>query len=99
MAVPSSWFKNPRLVKKIKHFHDHLKKNDGKIGTYHRGIELNYNNACNLRCKYCFTNSPQGDHVKDFLPISKIKEKGYYNSAEKELLNKLRSQYVETKTK
>jgi len=74
MAVPSSWFKNPRLVKKIKHFHDHLKKNDGKIGTYHRGIELNYNNACNLRCKYCFTNSPQGDHVKDFLPISKIKE-------------------------
>lgn len=31
--------------------------------------------------------------------ISKIKEKGYYNSAEKELLNKLRSQYVETKTK
>ena len=31
MAVPSSWFKNPRLVKKIKHFHDHLKKNDGKI--------------------------------------------------------------------
>ena len=31
--------------------------------------------------------------------ISKIKEKGYYNSAEKELLNELRSQYVETKTK
>mgnify|MGYP003626946621 CR=1 FL=1 len=28
--------------------------------------------------------------------ISKIKEKGYYNSAEKQLLNKLRSQYVES---
>ena len=54
--------------------YDLLRKNDGKIGTYHRGIELNYNNACNLRCKYCFTNSPKGDHVKDFLPISKIKE-------------------------
>lgn len=74
MAVSSSWFSKPRLVEKIKHFHDHLRKNDGKIGTYHRGIELNYNNACNLRCKYCFTNSPKGDHVKDFLPISKIKE-------------------------
>ena len=74
MSVASSWFKNPRLVKKIKHFHDHLKKNDGKIGTYHRGIELNFNNACNLRCKYCFTNSPKGDHVKDFLPIPKLRE-------------------------
>ena len=74
MTVSSSWFSKPRLVEKIKHFHDHLRKNDGKIGTYHRGIELNYNNACNLRCKYCFTNSPKGDHVKDFLPISKIKE-------------------------
>ena len=74
MAVSSSWFSKPRLVEKIKHFNDHLRKNDGKIGTYHRGIELNYNNACNLRCKYCFTNSPKGDHVKDFLPISKVKE-------------------------
>ena len=31
--------------------------------------------------------------------ISKIEEKGYYNPAEKELLNELRSQYVESKTK
>ena len=74
MTVASSWFNKPRLVEKLKHFHDHLRKNDGKIGTYHRGIELNYNNACNLRCKYCFTGSPLGDHVKDFLEIDKIKE-------------------------
>ena len=74
MPVSSSWFAKPRLVEKLKHFHDHLRKNDGKIGTYHRGIELNYNNACNLRCKYCFTGSPLGDHVKDFLEIDKIKE-------------------------
>ena len=51
-----------------------FKNNDGKIGTFHRGIELNLNNACNLRCKYCFTNSPKGDHVKDYLPISKLRE-------------------------
>ena len=74
MTVTSSWLNKPRLVEKLKHFHDHLRKNDGKIGTYHRGIELNYNNACNLRCKYCFTGSPLGDHVKDFLEIDKIKE-------------------------
>ena len=35
---------------------------------------MNYNNACNLRCKYCFTNSPKGEGVKEFLPIKKIKE-------------------------
>ena len=75
MSLKSSlWFKKPRLVEKIKRFHDHLKKNDGKIGTFHRGIELNLNNACNLRCKYCFTNSPKGDHVKDYLPITKLRE-------------------------
>ena len=74
MTVTSAWLTRPKLVEKIKHFHNHLRKNDGKIGTYHRGIELNYNNACNLRCKYCFTNSPKGDHVKDFLAIPKIKE-------------------------
>ena len=74
MNIGSSWFKKKRLLEKVRHFHNHLKNNDGKIGTYHRGIELNLNNACNLRCKYCFTNSPKGDHVKDFLPIPKLKE-------------------------
>ena len=74
MTIGSSWFKKTRLLEKVRHFHNHLKNNDGKVGTYHRGIELNLNNACNLRCKYCFTNSPKGDHVKDFLPIPKLKE-------------------------
>ena len=74
MTVKSLWFNKPRLLEKIKKLNDHLRKNDGKIGTFRRGIELNYNNACNLRCKYCFTNSPKGDHVKDFLPLSKVKE-------------------------
>ena len=74
MTIGSSWFKKTRLLEKVRHFHNHLKKNDGKVGTYHRGIELNLNNACNLRCKYCFTNSPKGDHVKDFMPIPKLKE-------------------------
>ena len=33
---------------------------------------LNFNNACNLRCKYCFTNSPKGDHVKEYLDYDAI---------------------------
>lgn len=62
----------PRLLEKFKSFHDYVKKNNGRIGTKQRGIDLNFNNACNLKCKYCFTNSPKGDHAKDELPIEKV---------------------------
>ena len=65
MPIKSSLLKKPRLVQKLRAFHTYLKKNDGKVGTKTRGIDLNLNNACNLRCKYCFTNSPKGAHVKD----------------------------------
>ncbi len=74
MPVHSHILTKPRLMEKLKTFYDKVQKNDGKIGTALRGIEMNYNNACNLRCKYCFTNSPKGEGVKEMLPTSKIKE-------------------------
>ena len=72
MPIASSLLDKPKLVKKLRSFYTYVNKNDGKVGTKTRGIDLNFNNACNLRCKYCFTNSPKGDHVKDFLPTSVI---------------------------
>jgi len=72
MPIHSSLLKKPRLVEKLRSFHNHLKKNNGEIGTKTRGIDLNLNNACNLRCKYCFTNSPKGDHVKERLTPEQI---------------------------
>ena len=74
MPIASSLLNKPRLVKKLKDFYSYVKKNDGKVGTKTRGIDLNFNNACNLRCKYCFTNSPKGDHVKEYLDIGAIKK-------------------------
>ena len=68
MPIHSSLLKKPRLVEKLRTFYKYVNENDGKVGTKTRGIDLNLNNACNLRCKYCFTNSPKGDHVKDRLP-------------------------------
>lgn len=62
----------PRVVEKFRSFLDYVRKNDGHIGTRHRGIDINLNNACNLRCKHCFTNSPKGDHVQEVLPADKI---------------------------
>ena len=74
MPIASSLLNKPRLVKKLRDFYDYVQKNGGKVGTKTRGIDLNFNNACNLRCKYCFTNSPKGEGVKHMLPTSKIKE-------------------------
>ena len=54
----------PIVVKKFKSFHDYVKKNDNRIGQKQRGIDVNLNNACNLRCEHCFTNSPLGEGVK-----------------------------------
>ena len=72
MPIASSLLSKPRLVKKLKDFYTAVQNNDGKVGTKTRGIDLNFNNACNLRCKYCFTNSPKGDHVKEYLDYDAI---------------------------
>ena len=74
MPIASSLLNKPKLVKKLRKFYEYVQKNDGKVGTKTRGIDLNFNNACNLRCKYCFTNSPKGDHVKEYLDIGAIKK-------------------------
>ena len=60
---------SPRLMEKLRSFYNYVRKNEGKIGQKQRGIDINFNNACNLRCEYCFTNSPKGDHVKDQLSV------------------------------
>jgi len=64
----------PRLAQKLKDFHKYVSNNDGKIGTKHRGIDLNLNNACNLRCEYCFTNSPKGAGARITLPTEKVRD-------------------------
>lgn len=66
--------KKPIVVSKFRDFHKYVKNNNGQIGTKQRGIDVNLNNACNLRCEHCFTNSPKGDHVKEVIPAWKIAE-------------------------
>ena len=73
MPIHSPLLKKPLLVKKLKRFYDYVQKNDGKVGTKTRGIDLNLNNACNLRCEYCFTESPKGVRVKDRLSVETIR--------------------------
>ena len=49
MPIASSLLDKPRLLKKLKDFYDYVKKNDGKVGTKTRGIDLNFNNEINYK--------------------------------------------------
>mgnify|MGYP000002176560 FL=1 len=62
-----SIFDNPIAAKKLISFRKYVIANDGLIGTKQRGIDINLNNACNLKCRHCFTNSPLNDHITERL--------------------------------
>ena len=61
-----------RVVEKLRDFYAYVRKNNGQIGTKQRGIELNFNNLCNFRCKHCFTNSHIGERAKEQMSIEKV---------------------------
>jgi len=67
-----SLFDKPRVIEKLRSFHTYVRKNNGQIGTKVRGIDVNFNNRCNFKCKHCFTRSPLGDHVTEELPINVV---------------------------
>ena len=52
MPIASSLLNKPRLVKKLKDFYDYVQKNDGKVGTKTRGIDLNFNKELKSQSKY-----------------------------------------------
>lgn len=67
-----SLFDKPRVMEKLRSFHSYVTKNNGEMGTKVRGIDVNFNNACNFKCKHCFTKSSLGDYAKEELPVDKI---------------------------
>ncbi len=69
-----SLFDKPRVMEKLKSFHSYVTKNNGEMGIKVRGIDVNFNNRCNFKCKHCFTKSSLGDHAAQELPIDKIRD-------------------------
>ena len=67
-----SLLRKPIVVGKFRDFHDYVKSNNGQIGIKQRGLDLNLNNACNLKCEHCFTLSPKGLRVKERMDVDKI---------------------------
>ena len=66
----------PQVVDKFRDFHRYLKKNDGKIGTKQRGLDINLRNLCNLKCEHCFTMSPVGLNVNERLDCKTLERIG-----------------------
>ena len=69
-----SLLRKPIVVGKFREFHDYVKSNNGQIGIKQRGLDLNLNNACNLKCKHCFTLSPKMLRINERMSVEKISE-------------------------
>lgn len=69
-----SLFDKPRVMEKLRSFHSYVTKNNGEMGTKVRGIDVNFNNRCNFKCKHCFTKSPLGDRVTEELSVDKVSD-------------------------
>ena len=72
MTNKPNYLEKPLVIKKLRSFYAYVRKNNGQIGTKQRGIELNFNNLCNFRCKHCFTNSHIGERVKEEMPLEMV---------------------------
>lgn len=57
-----SLMNKPLALKKAKQFAKVLRNNDGKIGTALQSIIINYNNRCNLNCKFCYEHTLQKEY-------------------------------------
>jgi MoaA/NifB/PqqE/SkfB family radical SAM enzyme len=69
-----SLFNKPRVMEKLRSFHAYVTKNNGEMGTKVRGIDVNFNNRCNFKCKHCFAKSSLGDHVAEEVPIDVVRD-------------------------
>jgi MoaA/NifB/PqqE/SkfB family radical SAM enzyme len=49
----------PLALKKVKNFNKSLRKNNGEIGMAPQSVIINFNNRCNLNCKFCYEHDLQ----------------------------------------
>ena len=61
-----------RVIEKVRRFMKELRKHDGHIDNIPRSITLNYNNACNFNCEFCYSSEKGNTHVKESLPLNVI---------------------------
>lgn len=62
----------PRAIEKFRAFYKNVQKNNWRIGTNLRVLELVYSNACNFKCEHCSTRAPQGENATKLMSLDKI---------------------------
>ena len=81
-----SLMNKPLALKKVKKFATALRNNDGKIGVAPQSIIINFNNRCNLNCKFCYEHMLQEEYGNVQLDYEQLTsfadqadELGYYD--------------------
>lgn len=64
----------PIVMEKFRTFYNNVRKNDWKIGTNLRVIELVGSNACNFKCVHCSTRASLAVNAQLKTPIDRIAE-------------------------
>jgi len=67
-----SIYDKPQATVKFRNFYKNVAKNGGKMGTNVRAVHFNYNNICNFKCDFCYTESQIAPNPKVELDFEKI---------------------------
>ena len=59
-----SLYEKPLAAQKFRTFYKNVLKNNGRMGRNVRAIHLNYNNVCNFKCDFCYTNAPDQPNAR-----------------------------------
>ena len=80
-----SLYDKPIAAEKFRRFYKNVKANNGQMGQNVRAVHLNYNNVCNFKCDFCYTNAPDQPNARIKLDLDAIArmadqahELGYY---------------------
>lgn len=69
-----SFINKKEVLAKVHTFMRAVKKNGNKINNIPRAMIINYNNACNFRCDFCYSTVANSKINKATLSLDKIKE-------------------------
>lgn len=69
-----SFIKKKEVLTKVHQFMREVKKNGNKINNVPRAMVINYNNACNFRCDFCYSTVASSRINKTTLSLDKVKD-------------------------
>lgn len=69
-----TFIKKSEVIKKVHIYMRKVRKNGNKINNIPRSLIVNYNNACNFKCDFCYSTETNNQHSKISLPIDAVEK-------------------------